>query len=537
MATYVRSNASGKGGTFTNTDLLWYAIGVRAMQARALDDPASWWFFAAMHGEYVSPEFTQPDFPGWGSIPGPPAVPVTPLPSQSVIDRFWNQCQHQSWYFPPWHRGYLLALEAQIRADVIAAGGPDKWALPYWNYFGAGTQFDIPPAFTQASLPDGTPNPLFVANRFGPFGTGIIFIPTPAGIQGHPGVVLFAGPVNDNCMTNTRYTGLNANTPPPGFGGPVTGFLHDGGTSGNLEGNPHNLVHVYTGGIVSNSNYGLMADPGTAALDPIFYLHHANIDRMWEVWNTSAANTNPVDPNWLDGPAASGDREFVMPMPGNATWVFTPRQVNRIAPLDYTYDDLPQPPAIPNLLSTRLSRLGAAGAAAAAGTGRRDARKEGNVELVGANSSALKITGSRMDATVPLDDIVRSKVSASLLRAAETAAPDRVYLKLENVRGTRDASVLNVYVNVPEGTAPDRHPEMFAGSVGLFGLRRASMRDGRHAGMGLSFVLDISNIIDRLHLDRRLLSDALRVTILPDREVPEDAAITVGRISLYRQGT
>jgi tyrosinase len=158
------------------------------------------------------------------------------------------------------------------------------------------------------------------------------------------------------------------------------------------------------------------------------------------------------------------------------------------------------------------------------------------VELVGANSDALRITGSRLDATVLLDNVVRNKVSASLARVTETAAPDRVYLKLENVRGTRDASVLSVYVNAPEGTLPDNHPESLAGSVGLFGLRRASMRDGRHAGMGLSFVLDISEIIDRLHMDRRLSSDALRVTILPDREISEDAAITVGRISLYRQG-
>jgi tyrosinase len=63
--------------------------------------------------------------------------------------RPWNQCQHQSWYFPPWHRGYLLALEAQIRADVIHLGGPPTWALPYWNYLGPRDEFKIPPAFTQ----------------------------------------------------------------------------------------------------------------------------------------------------------------------------------------------------------------------------------------------------------------------------------------------------------------------------------------------------------------------------------------------------
>ena len=75
MATYTRANAWNNGGTFANTDLLWYAKGVGAMQARSLSDTASWWFFAAIHGEYV----TANGFPGWGSVPAPPPVMV-PLP-------------------------------------------------------------------------------------------------------------------------------------------------------------------------------------------------------------------------------------------------------------------------------------------------------------------------------------------------------------------------------------------------------------------------------------------------------------------------
>jgi len=68
MATYTRANAWNNGGTFANTDLLWYAKGVGVMQARQLSDSASWWFFAAIHGEYL----TEGQFPGWGSLPSPP---------------------------------------------------------------------------------------------------------------------------------------------------------------------------------------------------------------------------------------------------------------------------------------------------------------------------------------------------------------------------------------------------------------------------------------------------------------------------------
>ena len=130
MPKYIRKNAWNHGGTFANTELYWYAVGVREMQQRQLDDPCSWWFFAAIHGEYISAG----TFPGWGHLPAPPPTPTAPLPTLAVQKKYWDQCQHQSWYFPPWHRGYLFALEAQIRFAIRRQGGPANWALPYWNY-------------------------------------------------------------------------------------------------------------------------------------------------------------------------------------------------------------------------------------------------------------------------------------------------------------------------------------------------------------------------------------------------------------------
>jgi tyrosinase len=125
--------------------------------------------------------------------------------------------------------------------------------------------------------------------------------------------------------------------PGNGFGGPLSGYWHGGNyPSGNLENDPHNLTHVYIGGIVSESDYGLMADPGLAALDPIFYLHHANVDRMWAGWNADPSRKNPTDANWLSGPAASGEHDFVLPMPANVTWVYTPEDVNSLSKMNYT---------------------------------------------------------------------------------------------------------------------------------------------------------------------------------------------------------
>ena len=232
MATYTRKNAWNNGGDFSNTDLLWYAKGVQAMQAKSLDDENSWWFFAAIHGEYINAGY--PDSAKWNTVPAPTAVPTTPLPDSGTQKKYWNQCQHQSWFFPPWHRGYLIALEAQVRAEVKNLGGPDDWALPYWNYFGPDDENKIPPAFTLTQLPDGDPNPLFVTARYGPNNDGNIYVNTTQ--------------VNQKCQGNTIYTGSNSDTPAPGYGGPTTGFHHGQGDSGNLESNPHNGVHTQVGG-------------------------------------------------------------------------------------------------------------------------------------------------------------------------------------------------------------------------------------------------------------------------------------------------
>ncbi len=534
MATYTRNNAWSNGGTFDNPDLLWYAKGVGAMQARALNDTSSWWFFGAIHGEYVTPASTRnPRVFPWSAIPAPPAVPTSPLPAQSVINQYWDQCQHQSWYFPPWHRGYLIALEAQIRAIVIGLGGPSTWALPYWDYFGPGQEYSIPPAFTQPKLPDGSPNPLYVAARFGPDSDGKIYVPTPAGEQAHPNDRNFgAGTVTSDCMTNDLYTGSDSKTDPPGFGGPVTRFSHGGSTSGNLENNPHNMVHSYVGNQSRDGRIpGLMSDPGMAALDPIFYLHHANIDRMWAAWNANPANVNPTISKWLNGPTGHGDRAFVMPMPDGTAWTYTPQQMENLNTLNYVYSSLPNQAPPVNALAARLVQLGANAVVA---DRKSPVTADSNMELVGASQAPLQVKGSGARTTVKLDPDVRQKVSDSLTTAATTGAPDRVYLHLDGVRGNRDHYVLSVYINLPEGTKPGEHKELLAGSVGLFGLSGASWVDGEHGGAGLNFVLNITPIVDALHLQNALASNSIDVTISPQQAIRDDADISIDRVSIYR---
>jgi tyrosinase len=516
MATYVRTNVYENGGDFSNPTLLWYARGVKAMNARPIADPTSWKFFAAIHG------INKPLWTHYGYLSS-----SDPMPPQSEIGLFWDQCQHGTWYFLPWHRGYLLALEATIRAAVVSAGGPSTWALPYWNYFDE-NENQLPPAFASQDWPDGTgDNPLYIPQRWGPNNNGNVYVPLDQ--------------VNMDALADPDFVGP-AQGASVGFGGIDTGFSHSGSDFGGIESQPHNMVHVLVGGSDPQNLRlpGLMTYPPSAALDPIFYLHHANIDRLWQTWLQEPTSTgNPTDPNWVNGPASTGERAFAMPMPpAGAPWYYTPGDVENLSTLDYVYDNLSPdgaPVVVQRLDALREATGATQGAAAMPG-------RSQNVEMVGANEAPLQITHrDGVHTQVRLDGPARRRMTANLAsaapaEAAPAAAPDRVFLNLENVRSESDAHVLQVYVNLPEGASPADHPERLAGSVGLFGASQASDPDQAHGGAGLNFVMEITHVVNALHLEGELDTGALDVRIVPLNELPEEVPVTVGRVSLFRQG-
>jgi tyrosinase len=507
---YLRKNVYELGGPWADP-ILWYARGVAAAKARVIAMPTSWDFYAAIHG-FDSQLWLQLGY-----------LDPTKMPIQNLQDTFWKQCQHGTWYFPPWHRGYLIAFEVVIRAEVIKLGGPVDWALPYWNYFKP-NQNALPPAFASRDWPDGQGNnPLFVPQRYGPQNDGNVFV--------------LLNQVNLQALSDPDFTGVPSGGS-PGFGGVDTGFSHGGPVHGGIETQPHDYVHGLVGGEDPQTGLpGLMSDPDIAALDPIFWLHHANIDRLWEVWREHPpTHVDPTDPRWNNGPAFIGERKFAMPMPDGCTWVFTPGQMSNLKALDYAYDDVSAGPA-PAPLAARMATLGF-DAATAGRIGGVAVATPKNVELVGATIGSLPIEGNDIRTDVRLDKAARQKVARSLMKPGVAAAaalgpaavPDRVFLNLENVTGLSDATAFNVYIGLPQGG------EALAGSIALFGVRKASQAGGPHGGRGLTFVLEITDIVDRLHLQNALDVDSLQVRLAPIRPVSKAAKINIGRISLYRQG-
>jgi len=278
--------------------LLWFARAVDSMQQRPISNTTSWQYQAAVHGSRVDPASFNPD-----------------------QKKAWGQCQHATWFFLPWHRMYLGIFEQIVAATIAKLGGPPAWALPYWDYSDATNRQagGLPAAFTRAEFGVAGKNPLLVERD-----------------QGNDGAVfLDAKAVSLNSLKRKSFTGHLSPGGDSGFGGPPRGFNHSGDNEqGQLEMVPHDVIHSDIG--------GLMADPDTAALDPIFWLHHANIDRLWAAWR-KRGNSDPSDPAWLSG------TRFLFHDAGGQLVSYAPQDVvdTVASPWRYQYDRVDEPSAAP----------------------------------------------------------------------------------------------------------------------------------------------------------------------------------------------
>jgi tyrosinase len=152
-------------------------------------------------------------------------------------------CVHHRELFLPWHRAYLYFLEKALQERVPGV------TLPWWDWT-ANHAEGIPEAYSKRRV-EGRKNPLYdspiqPSGRERPSQTRTTRAPGPPGELPTPAQL---EAVLRNSDFFTFQTQLES--------------LHDG-------------VHVWTG--------GTMESIATAAYDPIFWAHHAMIDRAWYLW-------------------------------------------------------------------------------------------------------------------------------------------------------------------------------------------------------------------------------------------------------------
>lgn len=198
---------------------------------------------------------------------------LTP-PSQNV-----RNAAHSGPVFLPWHRYMLLMLEFFMR-DTL---GDDDFRLPYWDWAG------------DAELLNPSGSPVWGAELLGQF-TGpaweVRMEPNP--IERNPRVVpggrqlertlgAFGrlprrSEIRDLIRESLSYDLSPYDSSVGGLRNVLEGWVDRQGQPGA---NFHNVVHVWIGGDMSVS---------TSPNDPTFYLHHANVDRIWAAWRQQHPN-------------------------------------------------------------------------------------------------------------------------------------------------------------------------------------------------------------------------------------------------------
>jgi tyrosinase len=208
----------------------------------------------------------------------------------STWDRFvaWHHAAmgiaHRGPFFLPWHRVMLRTLERLLQQAL----NDQTFGLPYWDWAAdgqltpaqqlaspiwddqcMGSASSAPGPFTLAAFPIrlavNAANVLAQTNR--PLqrnrGVGVASIPNPVlPVQASIAALLNAAPP-------LAYDGPPWNDMSTGFRCRLEGWIP--------QNDLHNRVHVWVGGDML---------PSASPNDPVFYLNHCNVDRVWEAWMT-----------------------------------------------------------------------------------------------------------------------------------------------------------------------------------------------------------------------------------------------------------
>lgn len=412
-----------------------YARAVSIMKNRGMGDPLSWTF--AWYTHWVRGDSTKAQ-----------QIAQLPAAQRSLANDMWNTCQNHGGFttedmFLPWHRMYVYFFERIVRGTL----GDQSFTLPYWNYNNNATAA-LPRPFIAPAIPG---NSLWTASR-------------------NP------GPNRGDKLTNLNLNALRQ--------AQYSAFCS------TLDNGLHGQVHVAVGNTVG------MGSVPWAANDPIFWMHHCNIDRLWASWN-AAGRTNPTTPSWLG-------QQFTFARESGAKVVATVRDFTRIDTLGYAYDRLepvPRAAAPTKLLGQGIALL---------------------------QKSAGSLTLGSEPTRVELAAVTTQKSATLGARLQALGGDRRIYLTLDDLMTNAAPGVnYDVYLNLPDPALPDPSP-FYAGTINFF---TALMLAGAKTMAAPSIALDVTELARSLQANGAL-DGGLTVTIVPAGSTDSAAQPVIGSIAL-----
>jgi tyrosinase len=258
----------------------------------------------------------------------------------STWDRFvaWHHAAmgfaHSGPFFLPWHRVMLRTLERLLQQVL----DDDDFGLPYWDWAADGElsrrqQLDspiwddqcmgrassAPGPFTLAAFPVRLAvnafNELGQINRPLQRGRGVGFSSMP-----NPGLPTRASTsAAVEASPALLYDGDPWNRSSNGFRCRLEGW--------NPPNDCHNLVHIWVGGDML---------PSSSPNDPVFFLNHCNVDRVWEAWMQRNGRVYLPGRNTAGAPDGQRLNDPIQSPFGRST---TPARVLNMT-RSYTYDSL-----------------------------------------------------------------------------------------------------------------------------------------------------------------------------------------------------
>ncbi|KAI0396602.1 Di-copper centre-containing protein [Xylariaceae sp. FL0594] len=271
--------------------------GLDALQSRPEGDERSYFQLAGIHG--------RPYIPYNG---------VGPVASQGPS--WGGYCPHMSPQLIPWHRVYVALYEQVLGEEVqrLASEYTDdqapayheaaqKFRLPYWDW---ASDPSLPPSFGQENVtvngPDGElvlRNPLY-SYRWQTYPLNATLFPgqenmSPETVRGDLDAVNRQLLAAADSIKDSVYRAFSSSTTYEQMAS-----MSGGGASFEQ---PHNLIHNLVGGLFPNLDL--------TAFDPLFMLHHSNLDRLAALWSYIHNETVQTAPFTSQGLYATAKGESI----------------------------------------------------------------------------------------------------------------------------------------------------------------------------------------------------------------------------------
>lgn len=405
-------------------------------------------------------------------------------------------CPHGNVNFLPWHRHYIRFYE-HICGTLI---GDSSFALGYWNW--SADQGRIPgPFFANGPLNVTYWNDL--SNASDPNWSsqevttvGVRGLDPSTGLMDRNPIV-FSQRNIDNIKSDPNY----------------------GVFRGRLEGSPHGQGHVITG--AANPQSGHMYS-GMSPLDPIFWLHHCNVDRIWAEWQ-QAQNHTPDNPEAYNGQFVDGEGNFVN---------VTANGARDFRVLGYTYETLPAPEAETEGMAKILS-IQSGERADIQSFARQE--QEASPEVLGrADTRRAAVANTETRFSVETGRIAERLFDASRFLAIDflespriAVREKRILARLIDVEADADAAGLlaNIFINCPylspATPVTDAH---YADTFAFFGA-------GGHAR---DFIVDITEPLRAQAKDGRLDNGSIDIQVMaaPLTDAARKAELRIGGIEV-----